>query len=184
MPTIFISEQTAAELRLALGAAPAPGDTSPPVIVIPPVTAPPGVRIIDVPFGYVSGLQHANIPANGSVAFRFTVPVGFTSNGKFCMFTTAPTGGNDYFFRQSGFSDKPGDFTGGAVGPVGALMAQSNEVTYGRFTVGGHAMVGRLAPQPDLSKPDLVAGKTYFFNVRQTEADLSCNVNYALSVSK
>lgn len=159
---------------------------TPPPVVTPPVD--PSVKVIDMPWSGIGIVSRviARIPSNGAVAFRFTIPQGASTKGKVASFGVTPTGGNDYSTRQMVLSDKPGDFSGLTVDAHGnkvnqALNNMNPESVLMRFTTGGYAMRGVFMKSPDISNPDLAPG-TYYFNVRQKDPTLSCQVDYAFRV--
>jgi hypothetical protein len=185
MKTITLTDATALELQTALAAASTPTTTPPTTPPTTPSTTPPNVNLVVLPWGN-TGLTSravARIPTNGSAAFKFTVPQGYSSAGKLLKFNVSPAGGNDYFPRGMVLSDRPGDFTGLALDSQGSAIRQqrdnsSSESVYMSFSVGGYPTRGILIKQPDKTNPDLGPG-TYYFNVRQQDPSLSCQVDYA-----
>lgn len=185
MKTITLKDETAADLLAALGVASTPPAVEPPVVE-PPAATPAGVKVVTIaPFKTNVGTWSARIPVGGSIAFKFTIPQGYSSGGKFCRFTISPTGGSDYHPHDMVLSDKPGDFVGIAVDangtPVSGVAGGSTEGNGGLFTVGGYYMRGIFVKRPDKTKPDLAAG-TYYYNVREKDQTLSSSVNYTLQV--
>lgn len=158
----------------------------PPPVVVPPVT-PPGVKVIPLPFVSTIGRAVAAIPKATTLAFQFTVPLTAVQ-GQLHDFTSTPTDGNAYFMRNVCLSDIVGDFTGGSFPDnIKRAMQGANQDVRIRFTVGVPYVrpvppqyAGILKPTTDLSIPVLVPGKTYYFNVRQVDPNLACNIDYAL----
>jgi len=162
-------------LKQALAGVQAPSSPTPPTV--PPATQPTrpaSFSVVDVPWIYRAGLQSAQIPAGRFLAFRFVIPAGYSSRQQACGFSFAPTGGDDYFFREYALSTLPGDFS--------SIAQTNNEAGALFFTVGGRRLIGIIVKRPDMSMPDLVAGQTYFVNVRQQDPMLSCRINYSLAI--
>lgn len=183
MKTITLSDAAAAELLSALNAAGSQQPGPQPQPPEPPVPSVPGVKVVDISWASTAGRAVARIPASGSLAFRFTVPAGY--RGGPCSFSQSPSGGADYYFRNTMLSDKPGEFAEGPFDPlaVKAMSAKANQDSRQVFMVGVPFLRGVLVKRPDLSIPILESGKTYYFNVRQVDPTLSCQIDYALNVA-
>jgi hypothetical protein len=148
------------------------------------------VKIIGLPWQTTIGRQVAKITPGVTLAFAFTVPMVGIPFGQLHDFNVTPTDGNAYFARNTCLSDKPGDFTGGTLPlSVSRTMQDSGTDQRRRFTVGvpyvrpvPEQYKNILQPTTDLSVAVLVPGKTYYFNVRQVDPTLTCNIDYALKV--
>lgn len=186
--TVTFTDATWAEITsLVLGTAPV---VTPPTPTPTPDPVTPGVKVIGLSWASTIGRQTARIPAGTTLAFKVTVPASGIPLGKLHVFTQSPTDGNAYFFRNTCLSDIPGDFTGGSFPlAVTRTMQGSNQDARIKFTVGIPYMrpvpaqyAGILQPTIDTSVAILVPGKTYYFNVRQIDPNLSCNIDYSLNV--
>lgn len=142
----------------------------------------PGVDVVHLPYMTSVGTRTTSVAGGRVTAIAFTPTA--SSNGEACSLTQSPNGGGqfDYSARRVCLSDIPGDFTGGSLGKAGVQSAlQDTHRVY--FTVDGPVMVGRFIKKPDLSKPDLKSGKTYYFNIAQVDPSISARVNYSLTVA-
>lgn len=175
-----------AMLEWRRGSYPTPPSTPP---TTPPSTDPrPSgqANVVTLPWGDIGVASRAvvRIPLSGSVAFKFTIPPGYSSNGKTIRFNVSPTGGNDYYARGLVLSDKPGDFVGLATDAHGTKIVQrghdqSSESVFMQFSVGGYP-AGKYG-SVNMGNPDLAPG-TYYFNVRQQDPTRACSIDYAFKL--
>lgn len=165
-------------LKQALAAATAPATTPPTT----PVVTPPGVRVIQLPWAKTPGSPGPNITIGvGEVlAFAFTPPLGFSSNGVLGNFSFSPTNQNAYSDRYLCLSDTPGDFSQ-KLAPEALKIGQEPNVY---FSVDGYPV--RQSPRGgytyvDKTSANLTPGVTYYANVKQVDRNVTATINYGLS---
>jgi len=149
------------------------GNVTPPTEVPPPViVTPPGVQVINVPFVSNVNRNVVRIPAGTTLAFRIAIPSNYNSGNSYCTFSTTPTGGADYFARNAFFSKTPGDF--------GNSNLAVSDIRL-RFTVGGHVTtqpVPYIPPRVDVTTPMFNAGDVIYYNVKQVDPKLTCQIDW------
>jgi hypothetical protein len=149
--------------------------------VIVPTQQPPQPQVdVVVPWKYQAGLVHTLIKVNNMLVFSFTIPQGYSSQGRLCNFSISPTDANAYWERKIALSDQPREISPRL--SDSAMKTGQEPNVY--FSVGGYPMKKNFIgiSYADKSNADLVAGKTYYINVLQVVGN-DCNINYGLSIA-